>query len=100
LRALTVQDGRLRPAPRKPNPKTNPTPQVGAGLALGLESVEAWPRTASLSVARVSSGPALASLAAAPGGEEAFLVALQQQIARVGARRAAPAGGGGGSGWG
>ncbi len=72
------------PAPSYPPPeKNNPDPpQLGATLARGGDRPEAWPRTASLSVA-YASGAGLAGLAAA-SEEESFLVALQQQIARVG----------------
>jgi hypothetical protein len=82
-------------APPTPRPRPRRVPQVLAGLERGEEGLDPWPGHASLSVLR-GSAASLESLAAAPRGEEAFLVALQQQIAQVGA--GAGAGGGGGRG--
>ncbi|KIY91423.1 hypothetical protein MNEG_16541 [Monoraphidium neglectum] len=58
---------------------------VGASLDGGGAHMEHWPTSASLSVARGGSEASLAGLASASTQEEAFLVALQQQIARVAA---------------
>lgn len=55
-----------------------------SSLASGSDPVEVWPKTASLSVTRGSEA-SLASLASTATREEAFLIALQQQIAQVGA---------------
>jgi len=72
------------PSPPSPPPKKTHTPprKVAATLARGDDAVDPWPRTASLSVSRVAD-LGLGGTGSAALREESFLVALQQQIARV-----------------
>lgn len=72
------------PPGTRPRPPAPPRPQVCASLEAGTAEplAGAWPGAASLSIARASEAT-VPGLVSTPAHEEAFLVALQQQIARV-----------------